>query len=428
MENSRWKRAVIMAACVSAGSQIHVNVFTDGFIITLAVVLLGIFMYRYNTLHPVASGILVGFASPFFRGMVECAKSGDLVHVVQKVYPDVAFYFAYGCFFFLTWYSLKKKSYARYFLSIVFCDFMSNMVEMLVRNQGHLAELEVIQSLLLIAVGRTIVILGVIICIDSYQSLLNREEHEERYKKLMIMASVFKSEVYFMNKNMVEIEDVMKKAFSLYRTLSQEAYPQEMEELALDISKDVHEIKKDYIRVIKGLQDNFLADLDVSGMAIKDITHILEMDVNEQIRERNQDITFTVRVKGNPNVADHFSLMSILRNLVLNSVDSIGSKKNGMIQLAVFPGEREDSGLYVFSITDNGPGIKAKDMDVIFDPGFSTKFDEDTGDISRGVGLTLVRDLISDKFQGCVTVESREGVYTRFRVKLPAALMEGGRA
>lgn len=424
---AKWKQALIMAGCVSVGSQVYVNIFKEGFIITLAVVLLGIFMYQYDKLNPVRAGILVGIASPLFRAAVLLLGHKAPDTVFHQVYPDVAFYCAYGVFFYLLYYRRRKKNYTQYFVSIVLCDFLSNMVEMMVRNGGRLASYEVIRGLFLIAAGRTVVILAVIICIGSYKSLLSKEDHEERYKKLMIMASVFKSEVYFMNKNMVEIEDVMKKAFTLYRTMIEREYPPEMGKLALDISKDVHEIKKDYIRVIRGLQDNFLADLDVSEMRIKDILHILEMDVGEQIRERKQDILFYSKVRENFSVRDHFSLMSILRNLIINSIDSIGAKKRGQVKLDVFPGDGDNQGYYIFNITDNGPGIPESDMEVIFDPGFSTKFDEETGDINRGVGLTLVRDLIRDKFQGQISVESKLGVYTKFQIKLPGTVLEGGR-
>lgn len=423
---SKWKQALIMAGCVSIGSQVYVNVFTDGFIITLAVVLLGIFMYQYDTLHPIKAGLTVAVASPMFRGIILFLKTQNLPIVFFKVYPDVAFYCAYGIFFYFLCYKRKKKNYTTYFIAVTLCDFLSNMVEMLVRNGGHLAEWPVIQGLLFIALGRTAVILAVIICLDSYKSLLSKEEHEERYKKLMIMASVFKSEVYFMNKNMVEIEDVMKKAFSLYKTMEQEGYPKQLEVMALDIAKDVHEIKKDYIRVIQGLQDNFLSDLDFSGMKMKDILHILDMDIGEQVRERKQDVTFSSKARVDFGVADHFSLMSVLRNLVVNSIDSIGGKKNGMVRLDVFPGSGEDEEFYIFNVTDNGPGIPEGDMEVIFDPGYSTKFDSETGDISRGVGLTLVRDMVRDKFHGRISVESKAGVYTKFQIKLPKRVLEGG--
>ena len=58
-----------------------------------------------------------------------------------------------------------------------------------------------------------------------------------------------------MNKNAAEIEDVMKKSFSVYEIVSENHYPEELKNLTLDIAKDIHEIKKDYIRVMRGLEE-----------------------------------------------------------------------------------------------------------------------------------------------------------------------------
>ena len=85
-----------------------------------------------------------------------------------------------------------------------------------------------------------------------------------------------------------------------------------------------------------------------------------------------------------------------------------------------------DKKFCVITVHDNGPGIPADIIDVLFEPGFSTKYDETTGDINRGLGLTLVRDLLTDKFHGEIAVEStvaatgqvRKG--TTFTLRIPA--------
>ena len=116
----------------------------------------------------------------------------------------------------------------------------------------------------------------------------------------------------------------------------------------------------------------------------------------------------------------------MLRNLVLNGLDSIGVRRNGEVSLTVESDRTgEASEYYLITIRDNGTGIKPEDLDIIFDPGFSTKFDDDTGDINRGVGLTLVRDLIRDKFHGDITIDSAPGQYAMMSVRLPKELQGG---
>lgn len=427
---TKWKRAFIMAGCVALGSQVSVAVLADGFIIALAVVVLGVLMYDYNMLNPIYAGCLVALISPSFRGTVLVLQS-NMEHFEDRImwafswiYPEIGFYVTYGLCFFLFYKVVRNARNVRnYFFCIVICDFCSNMTELFLRYGGHLASDRDMAGIAMVALARSAIICGLLLSLEFYRSLLSKEEHEERYKKLMIMVSVFKSEIYFMQKNMVEIEDIMKKAFQLYRTMGEKEYPDSMRELSLDIAKDVHEIKKDYIRVIKGLQENFLADMDVHNMCIKDIINILEMDIKEMIFEKKANIHFVAEVKTNFSVEDHFSLMSIIRNLAINSLDAVERMdREGMIKVLVKKNNEEHC--YEIDVEDNGGGIRKNDMDDIFDAGYSTKFDDETGNISRGVGLTLVRDLVRDKFCGNIIVKSEEGSGTKFKVLIPENSVE----
>ncbi len=429
--NTKWKRACIMAGCVALGSQVSVNVLMDGFIIAMAVVVLGVLMYEYNILEPVYAGALVGLVSPLFRGMLLVVRSDipSFLHRCQWawgwIYPEIGFYVTYGlCFALFYRKDKRRRNLKNYFFCMLLCDFLSNMAEMFIRNGGHFAASEDITQLAIIALCRAALICCILLGFELYKSLLNKEEHEERYKKLMIMVSVFRSEIYFMNKNMVEIEDIMKKAFKMYRIMNDGSYPEDMKEMSLDIAKDVHEIKKDYIRVIRGLQQNFLADMDISTMNIRDIVSILELDIREQIAERKSKVRFVTAVRTDFSVKDHFSIMSILRNLVLNSLDAIGDqRRGGVVQLRVE--ENRQAEAYQFIIEDNGSGIRKSDLEMIFEAGYSTKFDDETGAINRGVGLTLVRDLVKDKFHGEVSVETEEGSHTIFHIQIPKKYIEG---
>jgi len=82
--------------------------------------------------------------------------------------------------------------------------------------------------------------------------------------------------------------------------------------------------------------------------------------------------------------------------------------------------EQENQGSFcVLSVADNGPGIAPENLEYIFDPGFSTKFDKQTGQLSNGLGLVQIRYL-AEQMGGRVEVSSRPGE-TIFRVYLPLA-------
>ena len=82
------------------------------------------------------------------------------------------------------------------------------------------------QNLAIIAFIRNVIMICIILLLKYYKFLLIKEEHEERYRRLILMTSSVKSEIYFMDKNNADIEDVMKKAYSLYKTISEQQLSQ----------------------------------------------------------------------------------------------------------------------------------------------------------------------------------------------------------
>jgi two-component system, cell cycle sensor histidine kinase and response regulator CckA len=76
-----------------------------------------------------------------------------------------------------------------------------------------------------------------------------------------------------------------------------------------------------------------------------------------------------------------------------------------------------DTAYACLEVTDEGSGIAAKDIENIFDPFFSSKF---TG---RGLGLPVVLGIVK-AHGGVVTVESRSGQGSIFRVFFPVSVEE----
>ncbi|MGA2147606.1 MAG: ATP-binding protein [Bryobacteraceae bacterium] len=75
-------------------------------------------------------------------------------------------------------------------------------------------------------------------------------------------------------------------------------------------------------------------------------------------------------------------------------------------------------------VKDTGSGIPADVLGRIFDPFFTTKEDQNR----TGLGLAVARSIV-EQHAGEITVESRQGEGTEFRITLPAAAVTaGGRA
>lgn len=104
-------------------------------------------------------------------------------------------------------------------------------------------------------------------------------------------------------------------------------------------------------------------------------------------------------------------VVTVLGNLVDNAVDA--ASPGGHVDVAL----REEAGVTVVVVDDDGPGVPAGERAAIFRSGVSTKTPASGG--ARGIGLALVQRII-DRRGGSVVVETSPAGGARFVVKLPA--------
>jgi signal transduction histidine kinase len=122
---------------------------------------------------------------------------------------------------------------------------------------------------------------------------------------------------------------------------------------------------------------------------------------------RNVDLR-TEMSEGLPPIdADADQLQQVFINLINNSLDAMPLGGELRVSTAL------DRDLVVIALTDSGEGIAEDQIDLIFDPLFSTKHSRGTG-----LGLTIVKQIISEH-NGEVEVESEPGKQTTFRIRLP---------
>ncbi len=83
----------------------------------------------------------------------------------------------------------------------------------------------------------------------------------------------------------------------------------------------------------------------------------------------------------------------------------------GLIQIVAHKKEQE----VVIQVIDDGPGIPEENMRKIFDPFFTTK------EIGKGtgLGLSISYDIIVNKHNGKIAVESEYGKGAVFTITLP---------
>ncbi len=110
--------------------------------------------------------------------------------------------------------------------------------------------------------------------------------------------------------------------------------------------------------------------------------------------------------------ADYAQLASALGNLVDNAVKY--SETAGKVTVTAYP---ESNGV-TFTVTDSGIGIPSHDLDRIFERFYRVDRARSRGTGGTGLGLSIVRHVASNH-GGAVTVESREGEGSTFRLYIP---------
>ena len=414
----------LMVAVSSLASQISLDMFQSGFILALSPLMMAIFLYLFKDLDPFRACCWMTLFSPLVRFVVEFVKTEQFGNTLLYVFPDAGFFFGYALIFAIATKDWGYAPYHKFYIRILLADFIGNCLEQTLRVMAGLttSSIQSFVTFAVIALIRGFIVILVCIAADTYMSLLEKREHEENYKQLLLMASGFQSEVYSMRKNMNEIEDIMTNAFSLYQNLSDGEYPEELKDKALMIAKDIHEVKKGYRRVIQGLQDNFLADFTSDEtLPLGDILKIISVDVDRARNLEGVNLSFHSSYESNYSIQKFFAFMSIVENFVTNSIDALARMpKNHRGEIFVRCRDMTRGGVKycVIEIKDNGPGIPEEDLEYIYVPGFSTKFDEDTGDIQRGVGLTLAKDLLEAQFNGTIEVKT-DDKGTRFLLWFP---------
>jgi two-component system sensor histidine kinase FlrB len=110
----------------------------------------------------------------------------------------------------------------------------------------------------------------------------------------------------------------------------------------------------------------------------------------------------SLKLQGNKD-----ALLGALGNLCMNALDASEIKPTISIKISL-----SSKGQLLILVDDRGCGMDAQMRHHLFDPFFTTKID------GTGLGLAVVKSVI-ESHEGSISVASRPGVGTRFRILLP---------
>ncbi len=142
-----------------------------------------------------------------------------------------------------------------------------------------------------------------------------------------------------------------------------------------------------------------------------DINSVVKQCAKTGVQRAGSKAEFQVHLDENIGevATDAEMLRQILDNLIGNAIDALGEQPGSVTVSTLREGDR-----IAIEIADSGQGIPADLLSKIFDPFFSTKGP------GKGYGLGLAICLsLAESLGGGITVQTKEGDGSRFRVWIP---------
>lgn len=401
------KNSILFSILISILAQVYIYPFNSRFVLGLGVIVIGFVFSIAENIYPFAIGIIAGILTAFIRSIGLVISSHTYSNdIIMQFVPAAIFYIAYGILGTIFPLNKKNKSIIYLYLSLVCFDVICNIIEILVRNMFSTSTIKVI---IITALIRAFIQCTAFL-IYNYQKLyIKKSEHQKRYAELNLMVSKIYAEAFYLQKSTNDLNNVMKEAYYLYEMSKGKS---EFSTKALSIAQNAHEVRKNNDRVLRGINELVENVEKTEYMSISEIFYIISDNTKRQIESINSNIYIGFKLEKDYATKRYYDIFAILNNLIINSIEACDD--NNTINII---GEVSKKALLI-KVLDNGTGIEEEVLPYIFNIGFSTKFDEDTGAMSTGIGLCHVKNLLED-LHGTIEVKSEINKGTEFAINIP---------
>ncbi|WP_440114736.1 ATP-binding protein [Paenibacillus sp. QZ-Y1] len=393
---------VAVAFATAVGAQFKINPFReDYFRIGLGVSILLFLLMIMPHLSYVKTGILTGIASFFFQS-ADLLNHVNSISILESMRDNLGagiYYvvFAYG----LSKFKNRFHEFQPLILGgIIMCiDFSSNLVELFIRGVLSGANIFYMKEwLYLLVVGglRSYFVIGLYNSFAVRQMRLLHAEQEKRMEQMLSVNSGLYGEVFYLKKAMNTIEGITVDSYDLYRELREQDMNQYSHRM-LGIAQQIHEVKKDSQRILAGLLKLYDSEKEVH-MTLSEVLNYATKGNRKYSEMLNKKIEIHIEQQYDFESPYYIPLLTVMNNLIANAVEAI--ENNGTIQIRVI---KQDINVQLV-VMDSGKGVPEAKRDVIFEPGYTTKFNE-VGIAATGIGLSHVRDIVQS-LEGRISMES----------------------
>ncbi|WP_339222169.1 ATP-binding protein [Paenibacillus sp. FSL H8-0332] len=393
---------LLVAAVTAVAGEFKINPFDgDIFRIAMGSSAFLLFLLLMRQLPYILTGCATGLVVLLFRTAMDMVEGSGLTveQSLSSHFSAMIYYMMFGALMHVI--KSRIDTFHPLVLGAVaaLIDLLSNEMELLTRLivlDSATFRLNEWTYLMAIAVLRTYFTTGVYSSIAVSQLRIREREQHERTQQMLGFGSGLYGEVFYLKKSIGTLELVTLNSFELYSKLKDGEGTGRYSRQVLDITQQLHEVKKDSQRILAGLVK--LVEREVNGdMPLSGILQFAVKSNAKYAEMLGKEIKFHSHITSDYTTDSYIPLLTLLNNITANAVEVI--QGTGSIHLNAY----EQDGMTILTVTDSGTGIGKRDLDLLFEPGFTTKFDEE-GIAATGIGLSHVRDIVN-MFEGSITVQ-----------------------
>ncbi|MEC0226090.1 sensor histidine kinase [Paenibacillus alba] len=337
------------------------------------------------------TGIVTGITVLLFRSLGDGIMTHGVVSLgwsMQTHLPAMLYYMAFAVGM-----SLMKQKSGKFhplvlglFLSLT--DLMSNEIELLARSFIFDTPYKFSQQLVFIALTalvRSYFVVGIYSSVTIHQMRVLHSEQQKSMEQMLNTNSGLYGEVFYLRKSMETIEQLTAKSHDLYERVNGTGLKSYARTI-LEITQQIHEVKKDSQRILAGLLKLFDREF-ATDMRLAEIVELAIKSNLGYSAMLGKHIQFSTDLRIDYDSDHYLPLLTVMNNLLSNSVEAIED------QGAIHVSASEHGAETILTVSDTGTGISELEKAMIFEPGFTTKFNQE-GFAATGIGLSHVRDIV----------------------------------
>lgn len=199
--------------------------------------------------------------------------------------------------------------------------------------------------------------------------------------------------------------------------LSKPRDPKEYEEVIISNLEEINYMSKvleDLFAISKSDENQILLNckpMDLSGLAEEVCRHA-------EVLAGDKDISIIIAFLESVEInGDEVRLRQMIWNILHNGIKY--TQSGGELKVSL----QEEAGFALLSIQDTGIGIPEKDLPSIFDRFYRVDKARSRDEGGSGLGLSICKH-IAEAHKGEIKVESKLGIGTRFKIRIPSTRPE----